>query len=49
MPFRSYRQQAYMFMHHPKIAERWAHKYGTLKKPKGYKSKRSAVKRKLNK
>jgi len=37
MPFESYRQQRYMFMKHPKIAKKWAKKYGTKKKPKGYK------------
>lgn len=26
-----------MFARHPKIAKRWAEKYGTKKKPKGYK------------
>jgi len=32
MPFKSYKQQQYMFIHHPKIAKKWAKKYGTLKK-----------------
>lgn len=37
MPFKSFRQQKYMFAKHPKIAEEWAERYGTKKKPKGYK------------
>ncbi len=40
MPFKSYKQQRYMFKHHPEIAKRWADKYGALKKPKGYKKKK---------
>ena len=32
MPFKSYKQQQYMFIHHPKIAKKWAKKYGTIKK-----------------
>lgn len=36
MPFRSYRQQKYMFAKHPKIAKRWADKYGTKRKPRNY-------------
>jgi len=27
-----------MFKYHPEIAIRWAHKYGTLKKPPAYKT-----------
>lgn len=34
MPFRSKRQMRYMFAKHPKIAKRWAKKYGTKVKPK---------------
>ena len=37
MPFRSFKQQQYMFMKHPEIAKKWAKKYGTKKKPEGYK------------
>jgi len=37
MPFKSYKQQRYMFLKHPEIAKRWADKYGTKEKPKGYK------------
>lgn len=37
MPFESFKQQAYLFAKHPAIAKRWAKKYGTKKKPKGYK------------
>jgi len=40
MPFKSYKQQQYMFIHHPKIAKRWAKKYGTLKKSKTTKTKK---------
>ena len=32
MPFKSKAQQRYMFARHPKIARRWAKKYGV---PKG--------------
>ena len=32
MPFKSYKQQQYMFIHHPKIAKKWAEKYGTITK-----------------
>jgi len=32
MPFKSTKQQRYMFAKHPKIAEKWAKKYGTIKK-----------------
>jgi hypothetical protein len=34
MPFKSFKQQEYMFINHPEIAKRWAKHYGTLKKPK---------------
>lgn len=34
MPFKSYKQQEYMFINHPEIAKRWAKTYGTLKKNK---------------
>jgi hypothetical protein len=37
MPFRSAKQRRFMFKNHPKIARRWAHKYGT--KPVGKKRK----------
>lgn len=29
MPFKSKRQRRYMFAKHPKIARRWAKKYGS--------------------
>jgi hypothetical protein len=29
MPFRSEKQRRYLWMHHPDIARRWAHKYGS--------------------
>lgn len=29
MPFRSAKQRRYLFAKHPKIAKRWAKKYGT--------------------
>lgn len=38
MPFKSAKQRRYMFAKHPKIAKRWAKKYGT--KPVGNKKKR---------
>lgn len=34
MPFRSAKQRKYMFAKHPKIAHRWAKKYGTKPRPK---------------
>lgn len=37
MPFRSGKQRRFMFAKHPKIAKRWAKKYGT--KPKKGKKK----------
>lgn len=46
MSFKSYKQQKFMFAKHPKIAKKWAHKYGTKKKPKGYKPKRKKRKKK---
>jgi len=27
MPFKSKKQQRYMWIHHPKIAKRWAHEH----------------------
>ena len=38
MPFRSEKQRRYLWMHHPEIAERWSHKYGS--KPVGKKKKK---------
>lgn len=34
MPFRSAKQRKYMFANHPRIAKRWAKKYGTKPRPK---------------
>lgn len=34
MPFRSKRQRRFMFANHPRIAKRWARKYGTKPRPK---------------
>jgi hypothetical protein len=31
MPFRSEAQRRFLFLKHPDIAKRWAHKYGTPK------------------
>ena len=40
MPFRSKRQRRYMFARHPKIAKRWAKKYGTkIRRKKSKKNK----------
>ena len=48
MPFKSFAQQRFLFAKHPKIAKRWAEKYGTKKRPPGYRpGPREAVKRKL--
>lgn len=33
-PFRSEKQRRYMWLKHPKIAKRWAHKYGSKPRPK---------------
>jgi len=33
-PFRSKKQRAYLYAKHPKIAKRWAKKYGSKIKPK---------------
>lgn len=38
MPFKSNKQRRFMFANHPRIAKRWAKKYGT--KPKKGKKKR---------
>ena len=40
MPFRSAKQRGYMFANHPKIAKRWAHKYGWKVRPKKSKKRR---------
>ena len=29
MPFKSEAQRRYLFVHEPKLAKKWAHKYGT--------------------
>lgn len=34
MPFRSAKQRRYLFAKHPKMAKRWAKKYGTKPRPK---------------
>lgn len=34
MPFRSAKQRRFMFANHPKVAKRWAKKYGTKPRPK---------------
>ncbi len=31
-PFKSLKQQKYLFIHHPKLAKKWVKKYGTYKK-----------------
>ena len=33
MPFKSEKQRRYLWMHEPKIAKRWAHKYGSKIRP----------------
>ena len=38
-PFASESQRRYLFARHPKIAEKWAHKYGTPKNLPKHKSK----------
>ena len=34
MPFRSRRQRAYLYARHPRLAQRWARRYGTRIQPK---------------
>lgn len=34
MPFRSAKQRRYLYAKHPKLAKRWAKKYGTKVRPK---------------
>ena len=34
MPFRSVKQRKFLFANHPKIAKKWAAKYGTRIRPK---------------
>lgn len=38
MPFKSKRQRAYMYAKHPKIAKKWAKKYGNKIRKKRKKS-----------
>jgi len=38
MPFKSEAQRRYLFARHPKLAEKWAHKYGTPKNLPKHKS-----------
>lgn len=38
MPFRSERQRRYLWAKEPKVARRWAHKYGSKPRPKARKS-----------
>jgi hypothetical protein len=45
MPFKSLKQQRYLFIHEPALAKRWAKKYGTFKKS----NRLSKVKSHLNK
>jgi len=33
MPFKSEKQEKYMFANHPKIAKQWAKEYGNAKEP----------------
>jgi hypothetical protein len=35
MPFKSTKQRRYMYAKHPKIAKRWAKKYGSKVRKKG--------------
>ena len=38
MPFKSAKQRAYLFIHEPKLAKKWANKYGTKIKSESKKS-----------
>jgi len=40
MPFKSLKQQRYLFMKKPKLARKWAKKYGTIKKQRRKRRKR---------
>lgn len=44
MPFESESQRRYLWMHHPKLAKRWAAEYGTPKDLPKHKPKRKARK-----
>jgi hypothetical protein len=39
MPFRSAKQRAFMYAKHPKLAKKWAKKYGNKVRPKKGKKK----------
>ena len=41
MPFKSEAQRGFMFAKHPKIAKRWAEKYGSKSLPKKIKKRPS--------
>jgi len=43
MPFKSTKQRKYLFANHPKLAKKWARKYGNKIRPK--KKKRNHTKR----
>ena len=47
MPFKSYKQQKYLFAKEPALAKKWAKKYGSLKKPKGGKERTRRVAKRL--
>jgi len=47
MPFKSFKQQKYLFAKEPALAKKWANKYGVLKKDK--EGRKSAAKRLLKK
>jgi hypothetical protein len=40
MPFVSEKQRRFMWKHHPKIAKKWAHKYGSKPKKGGKRGKK---------
>lgn len=44
MPFKSEKQRRFLWMKHPKIAKRWAKKYGNKPKKKWYSSDSGKVK-----
>lgn len=43
MPFKSEKQRRYLWMHKPKMAKEWSHKYGSKPRP----SLQSAAKKRL--
>ena len=43
MPFESEAQRRYMLMHHPSVAKRWSHEYGSGKNLPYHKKKKNRL------